>query len=171
MQEPSDPIVFSRIEEATKRHRANRDRLLAVPEMVRLLQRYDAAIEATQEAMRRTDAARACSRCAQEIGSCCFQEVETWYDSMLLFINLLLGAELPQSRQFPNECLFLGTMGCRLRARYPFCLNYFCPTLKAQLGPSPMHSVLTAVGQELSAGWELERFLYRWFSEPECLVF
>lgn len=149
------------------RHQSNRDRLLAIPEMVRLLKSYAAAIDNTQDTMQRLDVAATCGRCAEESGSCCFQEVETWYDSMLLLINLLLNADLPRARRLHDQCLFLGPTGCQLHARYSFCLNYFCPALQTRLGPVLMNAVRAAVGQELLAGWELEQFLYRWFREAD----
>lgn len=157
-------MVFSRIREALAWHQSIQEGLTTLPQMRSLLDAYDAAIRHTQKIMRDTGAAAACSRCAAERGSCCFQEVETWYDPMLLFINLLLNVDLPKSRRHPNQCLFLGPEGCRLRARYSFCLNYFCPTLQEQMDPDLMHAVRRAVGRELLAGWELERFLYRWLN-------
>lgn len=165
MQQQREDIVFNRMQEAMEWHRANRHRLLATPEMVSLLHRYDMAIDHTQEVMRGVGVAAGCSLCAAQTGSCCFQEVETWYDTMLLFINLLLGADLPGSRPIPDQCAFLGLKGCGLRARYSFCLNYFCPGLKTRLGPIPVQAAMAAVGEELAAGWQLEQSLYRWFNQ------
>jgi len=164
-EKQDENVVDRQIQEALRLHRANGGSLLAIPEMRRLLDRYDAAIENTQATMRHAGIADICGLCAVESGSCCFQEVETWYDPMLLLINLLLRADLPRSRQVPGQCLFLGREGCRLRARYSFCLNYFCPALKLRLGSGAMDLTLAAVGQELAAGWELEQALYRWFKE------
>jgi len=168
MREQEEDIVFNRIQEALNWHRANRNRLLAIPEMLSLLQQYYTAIEHTQQVMRETGVTPACTLCATKTGSCCFQEVETWYDTMLLLINLLLDADLPKSRTLPDQCAFNGAEGCRLRARYSFCLNYFCPGLRTQLGQGPIQAVLAAVGEELSAGWHLEQALYRWLKQQPC---
>jgi hypothetical protein len=162
MQCQHEGIIFNRVEDASRLYHEKRESMLAMPGMRRLLDRYDGAIENTQETMRQAGVADICGLCAKETGSCCFQEVETWYDPMLLLINLLLDADLPRSRQIPGQCLFLGDKGCRLRARYAFCLNYFCPHLKIRLGSGAMNIMLAAVGQELAAGWELEQSLYRW---------
>jgi len=153
------------MEAAARLYQAHGKNILAISGMQRLLKRYDAAIEHTQETMGKAKVADTCGLCAEKTGSCCFQEVETWYDPILLFINLLLTGDLPRYRHIPGQCLFLGEKGCRLRAHYPFCLNYFCPTLKTQLGPTLMETLLGVVGQELAAGWELETALYRWFEE------
>jgi hypothetical protein len=157
-----DPL-FRCMEGALTLYHEYGESILAISGMRQLLDRYDAAIEITQETMRQAGVADICGLCAEKTGSCCFQEVETWYDPMLLLINLLLKAELPRSRQIPGQCIFLGKKGCRLRARYAFCLNYFCPPLKIQLGAGAVNITLAAVGQELAAGWELEQSLYRWF--------
>ncbi|MEJ2588385.1 MAG: hypothetical protein P8165_12560 [Deltaproteobacteria bacterium] len=154
------PIV-KRVEKAKGIFRSERARILAAPDVRRLLHRYDAAIAHTRETMRQTRVIEECTRCAEKSGSCCFQEVETWYDGISLFINLLLGAALPQQYELPGQCLFLGQEGCKLRARYAFCLNYLCPTLKGRLGPDLLRHVLAAVGHELEAGWALEQTLYR----------
>jgi len=157
-----ESIVFERIEGALALFQRHEKRLRTVPEIKRLLVSLSSAIEKTQETMERTGVIRTCSGCAEQTGSCCFQEVETWYDPMLLLVNLLLAGDIPRSREFPNQCLFLGERGCRLRSRYAFCLNYFCPTLKRKLGPGLLGSALTAVGHELAVGWDLEQALYRW---------
>jgi hypothetical protein len=165
IQKKDENIVCRRMDEAFGLYQAHGEAILAMSGMQRLLDRYNSAIEHTQETVRQAGVAAACSLCAGKTGSCCFQEVETWYDPMLLLTNLLLAAELPRSRDLPGQCFFLGKEGCRLRARYSFCLNYFCPTLKIRIGSSVMNLTLAAVGQELAAGWELEQALYRWFKE------
>jgi len=157
--------IQDRISEAESLYQTHGQRILALPEMNRCLTCYDLAIENTQALMRQTGAAAACSLCAKKTGSCCFQEVETWYDPMLLLINLLLGAPLPHFRSLSGECFFLGKQGCLLRARYAFCLNYLCPSLRTQLGPAGAKALLAAVGEELAAGWEMEQALYRLLSK------
>ncbi len=153
--------VFGQTEAADLIFQSQGKRLLAIPEIGGLLTCYDSAIEATQRAMGEAGMGLSCGRCSKDTGSCCFQEVETWYDHRLLLINLLLSGDLPRSREVEGECLFLGERGCRLRARYAFCLNYFCPMLKARFGLDLLKTLLAAVGRELAAGWELEQALDR----------
>jgi hypothetical protein len=155
-------VILNHVKEALSRYQAYGKTLLALPDVRQLVNRYNAAIDNTQAVMRHAGVTVVCGLCASQTGSCCFQEVETWYDPTLLLMNLLLEADLPRSREIPGECLFLGEKGCRLRARYAFCLNYFCPALKARLGPASMETILAAVGEELAVGWELEQTLYRW---------
>jgi len=165
MQHHNENTVYDRLKGALTLYHAYGKSILARSDMRRLLYRYDAAIENTRETMRQAGVVLICGLCAEKTGSCCFEEVETWYDPTLLLINLLLTVDLPRSRERPGQCLFLGTDGCLLRARYSFCLNYFCPTLKTRLGPGVKNHTLAAIGQELSAGWELEQALYRWLRD------
>lgn len=130
------------------------------PRLSDLLHRYRETIGETTRAMEAWGVAEECSACAREgSGSCCFQGVEEWYDGTLLFINLLMGCQIPRSREFDGRCLFVGSNGCRLKARYAFCVNYLCPRLKDRMGEKGTAELLAAAGRELGAGWEMERAL------------
>jgi len=108
--------------------------------------------------MVRTGIVESCTGCAsKKKGSCCFQGVEEWYDHILLLINLLMGAELPRDREAPGHCLFVGEKGCKLIARYSFCINYLCPDLKKSLGKPYTEEIMSIVGEELVVGLEVEQ--------------
>ena len=129
------------------------------------LSEYQEKITATNSLMQHADIVKTCSACAAEkMGSCCMQDVEEWYDPMLLLINLLMGAEFPETRELSGHCIFVGDHGCKLIARYPFCVNYLCPRLKELLGPSQTQRLMTVAGQELLSGWEAEISIRNWLS-------
>lgn len=126
--------------------------------IVGLLKAYRNAIETAGEAMLTAGVGAACSACASEgPGSCCFQEIEENYDEILLLVNLLLGCNLPKTREVPDSCFFVGPRGCKLKAKYYFCIHYFCPQLRESLGTNGIEALLKTIGRELSAGWELEK--------------
>jgi len=134
------------------------DRTLAA-----LLESYRRAIRNTWACMERENVTKACAECAARApGSCCFCGVEEWYDPLLLLINILLGLELPLSREVPECCLFLGPGGCRLLARHSFCVNYLCPDLKARIKAEPVSRLGAIAGEEISCGWELEQAVHDW---------
>lgn len=138
--------------------------LRAQSALLRLFSSYDQAIEETQRLMQQKGVSAACTLCAaREKGSCCFEGIEAGYDRILLLINLLMACPLPESRELPGSCLFVGRNGCRLRARYYFCVHYLCPDLQAALDAAAREALRDAVGKELAAGWELERAI------RECL--
>lgn len=131
--------------------------------LVRLLDRYRKAVLRTRQAMRSLRIVDFCSACAgRPAGSCCFEEVASWYDSHLLTVNLLLGVEAQDSPEVEGHCLFVGPHGCRLLARHSFCVNYLCPGLKAFLGANGTTEFSAVAGEELACGWEVEKYLHRW---------
>jgi hypothetical protein len=134
------------------------------PELLRLLSLYGEAIGETQALMQRVSVTEACTDCAQQVaGSCCFEGIESGYDHMLLLINLLMGCTIPEFREVPDSCFFVGKTGCKLQARYYYCVHYLCPALQAALEPNAKHRLLSLVAKELAAGLELERALRGFF--------
>jgi hypothetical protein len=136
------------------------------PELGGLLLELEREIQKTDSLMLDSGVIAACTRCAKATGSCCFKEMGESYGHIQLFANRLLGSELPQKRQFPGGCFFVGEKGCRLKARHAFCLNYFCPELENILGEHGTLAIQLQVGKQLLAGWELERALGRRLSHP-----
>ncbi len=134
------------------------------------LSRYHAGIIASNRMMQHSDIVKTCSACAEKKpGSCCMQDVEEWYDPILLLINLLMGSEFPDVREIPGHCLFVGKNGCKLVARYSFCVNYLCPRLKDLLGPSQTQTLMAVAGQELLSGWEAEKSIRKWLSRFQVI--
>ena len=124
---------------------------------------YGNAITKTQEVMEQMGLFEGCTACAREgLGSCCFQGVEEWYDHILLFMNLVLSRQIPEVREVPGGCLFVGSRGCKLIARHAFCVNYLCPTLKDLIKTPRMGRLLSVSGDELLHGWELEKSIREW---------
>ena len=128
-----------------------------------LLACYRRAMEDTAMLNREMEVPATCSRCATGVaGGCCFQGIEEGYDHVLLLTNLLMGCSIPDSPEMPGSCFFVGKLGCKLVARFYFCLHYFCPDLKYSLGPSGISRLLGKLGAELQAGWELEQAIRGW---------
>jgi hypothetical protein len=131
------------------------------------IQAYQAAISETYARMADLGIIEACTQCATtRAGSCCFHGVEEWYDHVVLLINLLLGVELPETREMPGGCLFLGIQGCKLVARNAFCVNYLCPGLIDSLAEGKKKDLLSVSGKELFCGWELEKALHSRLHKP-----
>ena len=129
------------------------------------LNEYRKHIDATSSVMHHADIVKTCSACATgKAGSCCMHDVEEWYDPILLLINLLMEVEFPAFREIPGHCFFVGSHGCKLLARYAFCVNYLCPTLKDLLGPSQTRDIMAVAGQELFSGWNTEKAVLNWLN-------
>ena len=134
------------------------------PELQGLVRKLVRQTERTDSLMAGSGVAEACAKCARATGSCCFREMGESYGAMQLFANLLLGAEIPRSWDFPKSCYFVGKNGCELKSRHSFCLNYFCPQLIDILGEEKILEIQRQVGEQLLAGWELERTLTRFIT-------
>jgi len=133
--------------------------------VIELLSEYQNNIAATNRLMHTGDIVKTCSMCATEKpGSCCMQDVEGWYDPVLLLINLLMGVEFPAYRELSGHCIFVGNRGCKLIARYPFCVSYLCPRLKDLLGPTQTQRLITVAGKELFSGWKAESYIHNWLN-------
>lgn len=161
--EKLDEIIRERVGTAKRLHALHAETVLTDPNLAGLLTAYREAIGRTSATMRRADLGTCCGACAEVHGSCCFEGIGHEYDPALLFINLLLYCEVPESREISGGCYFVGKHGCKLAARYHFCLNYLCPDLRESLGPDMCKTLLNTVGRELSAGWELELALRQRF--------
>jgi phage anti-repressor protein len=141
------------------------DSLKRQREFAEAIQKYEAAISETYTQMARRGITEACSACSgRQAGSCCFQGVEDWYDRVTLLVNLLMGVGIPETREVPGGCLFVGSKGCRLLARNAFCVNYLCPDLAASMGEAEKTNLLSVSGKELLCGWELEKSLRSWLT-------
>ncbi len=164
-------MILEEIEKAKALYESYRSTLLDEKRIGELLETYRRAIARTYKAMAEEGVLKVCSECAQgPAGSCCFEGVEAWYDRCLLLINLLLGVEIPGGGAFPGHCRFVGERGCRLVARYAFCVNYLCPALQEALGPQGCGTLSSIVGAELASGIQVEHHLFKWIVATESTV-
>ncbi len=162
---PPDPpptAVLGNLRQAERLYPLCQEEVASDPELKKRLEDYQKAIIRSRQQMEQCGMVQYCAACAQNVfGGCCFQEAENWYDPVLLNINLLLKSSLPREREVPGHCLFLGVQGCRLEARYFFCVNYVCPYLEQILPPLALQEVRRAWGTELAVGSALEAELRR----------
>ncbi|RJR25999.1 MAG: hypothetical protein C4582_02700 [Desulfobacteraceae bacterium] len=136
------------------------------PLLSSLLEEYRAAIARSRLAMEKSGMVGICASCAlDEPGGCCFRDVEEWYDPVLLLVNRLLGVALPDRREVAGNCMFLGRRGCRIQARYHFCVNFLCPGIKETITGPMMEEVMRTSGEELLKGAELEYTLRIWVKQ------
>lgn len=158
-----DEVILGHIHRAKALYDQYAADLRGDDEIRTLLNRYRESIEETGSAMRSEGVGAACTACARENPSgCCFVGIEEGYDDILLLVNLLLDCPLPDKRSQADSCFFVGSRGCRLSARYYFCLHYFCPLLKASLGDGRIGALQRQVGREVSVGWQLEQAVRFW---------
>lgn len=158
-----DEATIGMVEHAARLHDRFGAEILADPEIQTLLATYGSAIDRSSARMQETGIVDSCTDCATKgPGSCCFPGIEEGYSSILLLINRLMGCPPPDEREIDSSCFFVGAKGCKLKARYYFCLHYLCPRLESLLGSAGSQALLVTIGEELAAGWRLEQALRRW---------
>lgn len=156
-------IVLSRISRAKELFEQYGQGLLKDPCLTDRLELFAAEIEKSKELMSKLNVPGTCSYCATSIkgGGCCGEQVATWFDPVLLLLNLLMGVPLQDKGYYEGSCIFLGKDGCTLKARYHFCVNYLCKRLIEMLGENGVEALRRQYGKELFLSWELEVCLGR----------
>ncbi|MCU0571416.1 MAG: hypothetical protein MUC41_00320 [Syntrophobacteraceae bacterium] len=158
-----DGSILDQVRRVRQLHEKHGEGLMADENVRALVLSYGAGIEETGAAMTREGIGAACSACARQHPSgCCFSDIESGYDDILLLLNLLLGCPLPEERKESGSCFFVGERGCRLVARYYFCLHYFCPELERSLGEGRIRALQQQVDQQLQTGWRAEEAVRSW---------
>ncbi len=131
---PIESPIEEKIDWAKKCFREKGTDLLRDEEIGILLNWLKDAIHASRREMAQTGIIEFCRLCEQEEGgSCCGIGLEKKYTGVLLLINLLLGHPIPDRRENPSSCFFLGNEGCGLLSRQVICINYLCKKITDQI--------------------------------------
>jgi len=126
------------------------------PDIHRLLRKLEGCLENSREVMLELGIVEACKLCDEEGGgSCCGAGLENKFDSLLLFINLLLGVSLPNFRCRAGSCYLLSERGCLLKVRLVLCVDYLCPGILSSLNRDELLKLQNISGDELVAGFML----------------
>ena len=107
-----------------------------------------------------------CKICDEEGGgSCCGAGLENKFDTVLLFMNLLLGVSLPNYHRRTGSCYLLSEGGCLLKVRLVLCVDYLCPGILSSLNRDELLKLQNISGDELVTGFmlydALKKFLRR----------
>lgn len=123
----------------------------------RLIYRLKTNLEDSAQSMKDLGIFRACARCDETApeGSCCCRGLERKYSPVLLLMNLILGAGLPERRLREDSCYFLGPKGCCLKVRHELCIDYLCPELEEMLGRESLIKIQTVSGEEITSAFLL----------------
>ncbi len=125
------------------------------------LKKYKKEIQNSSSLMADLKLPELCSYCATKIpgGGCCGEKIASWYDPILLSLNLFMGIKLQTKSYYENSCIFLGKEGCTLKARYHFCVNYLCDHIYKMLDAKDIQLLKAQYGKELFLSWKLEIFI------------
>ncbi len=159
--------VEKNVQWARRLHEGYAQILLEDREFCALLASYSTEIERSRALMEELGLPGLCSYCATKIqgGGCCGSHIATWYDPIVLLLNLLMSVEIPEKSYYEDSCRFLGRDGCSLKARYHFCVNYLCTRIYQHLHENALTRLKSQSGRELFLSWQLELFLMDFFSK------
>ena len=155
------PGIHEKISTARQLWARHGDAIMADPRITASLHELKQAIEESWALMRRLKVVEGCGRCdaTKTGGGCCGAGIEEWYDEYVLLMNLMLGRDIPEDRLDETGCLFLGPTGCRLTARFHFCINYLCHDIRERLSCQEMEELTAQNGREIYCGWLLENLI------------
>ena len=152
---------------ASRCYREAKDIFLEDGVISKLLDRLEEAVGESRREMLVAGVVAACRHCEeQDGGSCCGAGIEDRYSSLLLLINLLLGARIPEQRLDPSSCWFLGPSGCSLRARHTLCVNYLCGKATEGKDPRNIAELRAREGIELECLFHLQERLHTLLQPP-----
>ena len=144
--------IQEKIDHAHKLHKSWGKRLGSEPKIAELCAAIEKRSTETRQVMNDLGVVAICRDCEENHGgSCCGAGIENKYNDVLLLVNLLLGATLPQSRQKERSCYFLGDQGCLLKARHALCINYLCFRVEKKLSRDDLIHLQHVGGDEIEA--------------------
>jgi hypothetical protein len=163
---PGEPSLDSRVEDkiswAEYIYKQWKDQVLSDSKVAQLLAGLKRAALRSHEKMVQAGIVDLCKECEEEEGgSCCGAGLENHYTSILLFVNLLLGANVPHHRSDQASCFFLSKNGCQLLARHVICVNYLCAKIATRVPASEISSLRELEGVELDLLFVLHERLKR----------
>ena len=125
-----------------------------------MLLQFDTNIGATQDEMTAIGMADECSDCALHgEGTCCSERTGHKCDITLLLLNLLLGRSLPGKSQSHDQCYFLTSRGCVLRARPMICVNFVCQRLRENIPHDVIVHLQQTAGAEMDILFRVETYI------------
>jgi len=160
------PSIQERIHRAHNLYLTYKDRLLGSSQISKLLCGLRQCTDTTHESMQKLGIIELCKQCDEEGGgSCCGAGIENKYDSVLLLINLLLGASLPEERYDADSCYFASKHGCVLIVRHVLCVNYICGKIEQAFRPDEIIRVQRVAGNELDRSFMLHETVKKYFKQ------
>lgn len=145
---------------AQQLHRQDGEALLGLPLIRQGLDGMEQKAGMLQDQMAGMDLAPLCTQCSLKSGGgCCSLFMADENDAVLLLINLLAGYPVAIQKDDGHECYLLGPLGCILRFKPMFCLNYNCQAIKMRTAAALLSSYLAMSAQLLQSQWQVESLI------------
>ncbi|AEH22518.1 hypothetical protein TOPB45_0414 [Thermodesulfobacterium geofontis OPF15] len=118
---------------------------------INLLEDYKIAILKSNELMENLGSFKECYRCSvEENKGCCKIGLENEVTINILLINMFFKTLIPQEREVPGRCFFVGPRGCKIFARPYLCREFFCNRLLRLFSPEEYALLTQTISYELT---------------------
>jgi len=118
---------------------------------INLLEDYKIAILKSNELMENLGSFEECYICSvEENKGCCKIGLENEVTINILLINMFFKTLIPQEREVPGRCFFVGPRGCKIFARPYLCREFFCNRLLRLFSPEEYALLTQTISHELT---------------------
>ena len=118
---------------------------------INLLEKYKMAVLKSNELMENLGSFEECYICSvEENKGCCKIGLENEVTINILLINMFFKTLIPQEREVPGRCFFVGPRGCKIFARPYLCREFFCNRLLRLFSPEEYALLTQTISYELT---------------------
>uniref|UniRef100_A0A7V4JPD6 Uncharacterized protein n=1 Tax=Thermodesulfobacterium geofontis TaxID=1295609 RepID=A0A7V4JPD6_9BACT len=127
---------------------------------INLLEKYKDAIFRSNELMEDLGSFEECYICSvEENKGCCKIGLENEVTINILLINMFFKKPIPQEREIPGRCFFVGPTGCKIFARPYLCREFFCNRLLRLFSPEEYALLTQTISYELTLLYEINVYI------------
>ncbi len=153
-------LIKEKIEKAKELYQNFGEYFYKDPKFVDLLKKYEKAVEKSNEMMSNMKSFEECYICTVvEKKGCCKIGLETEVTINILLINYFLKKPVPEEREVPGRCFFVGPLGCKLFARPYICRDYFCKRLLEKFDPNEYILLTQVLNEELTLLYQISSYI------------
>lgn len=127
---------------------------------IKLLEKYKESIIKSNELMEKLESFQECYICSvEENKGCCKIGLENEVTINILLINMFLKTPIPEEREVPGRCFFVGPTGCKIFARPYLCREFFCNRLLRLFSPEEYALLTQSISNELTLLYEISVYI------------
>uniref|UniRef100_A0A7V6CDM5 Uncharacterized protein n=1 Tax=Thermodesulfobacterium geofontis TaxID=1295609 RepID=A0A7V6CDM5_9BACT len=127
---------------------------------INFLEKYKTAIFKSNELMEKLGSFEECYICSvEENKGCCKIGLENEVTINVLLINMFFKTPIPQEREVPGRCFFVGPTGCKIFARPYLCREFFCNRLLRLFSPEEYALLTQTISYELTLLYEISVYI------------
>ncbi len=116
-----------------------------------LLKKYEFSVLKSNQIMGEKGTFEECYICTVlENKGCCKVGLENEATITILLLNMFLKKDIPEEREVPGRCFFVGPLGCKIFARPYLCREFFCKRILDKLSQKDYAIVTQYINEELT---------------------